>query len=684
MTEHFRRVPFLRILLPLVAGIILANSFPVISGEWCLIILPGLLLTAAFLFFLPGYHREKAGGVVITFFFLAVGFFLTRQENKPGKSLPPGIHCATLLEKPVLKSKSYRAEGIVTGVFYADSLTRASEKIVIYFAGTEKVEALRPGTMILFDRVPEVIENRGNPYEFDYKGYIARRGIRRQVYLNGDSWRPGGNDPVFRITVYAERTRDYLLGIYRQNGLEGTEYEILSALTLGYTKSMDAEIRQVFSATGAAHVLSVSGLHVGIVYMVFNLFFGFMRRQKATRYLFLFLAVLFLWGFAFITGLSPPVQRSALMFTVVLIGDNLRRPANIYNTLASSASLILVVNPNLLLDVGFQLSYAALLGIVYFQPMLAGIFGLKSKVGIYLWGLTAVSVAAQLTTFPLSSFYFHQFPVYFWLSNFVVIPTSFLFIFLGIFILATSPVSWMCAFLTKMAALVVRWLYHCLQEIEELPGAVLSGFDFTFFSMVISFIILGSAVLFIESKRARYLLLAGTCSILFILSGTVMRVYRNHRAEIILYNHEKPLVHLIFGSRNYILAPGEVLGDDFPEMTVKPVITHYDLEEPVLIPFESEFDDSIVIMKGNYLYFDGVVLGIAREGCEWDKTLTPAIVVGDIRSLRHLETPAGSRVVCYGNLKGDPPENVHFVKEEGAYHLSIRRRSNLKISEKVR
>ncbi len=353
--------------------------------------------------------------------------------------MPPGIHCATLLEKPVLKSKSYRAEGIVTGVFYADSLTWASEKIVIYFAGNEKVEALRPGTMILFDRVPEVIENRGNPYEFDYKGYIARRGIRRQVYLNGDSWRPGGNDPVFRITVYAERTRDYLLGIYSQNGLAGPEYEILSALTLGYKKSMDAEIKQVFSATGAAHVLAVSGLHVGIVYMVFNLFFGFLRRQKATRYPFLFLAVLFLWGFAFITGLSPSVQRSALMFTVVLIGENLHRPANIYNTLASSASLLLVVNPNLVLDVGFQLSYAAVLGIVYFQPIVAGIFRFTSKAGSYLWGLFAVSVAAQMTTFPLSCFYFHQFPVYFWMSNFIVIPAAFLFIFLGILYSSLPP-----------------------------------------------------------------------------------------------------------------------------------------------------------------------------------------------------------------------------------------------------
>ncbi len=208
-------------------------------------------------------------------------------------------------------------------------------------------------------------------------------------------------DPVFRLTVYAEKTRDYLLGIYSQNGLAGPEYEILSALTLGYKKSMDAEIKQVFSATGAAHVLAVSGLHVGIVYMVFNLFFGFLRRQKATRYPFLFLAVLFLWGFAFITGLSPSVQRSALMFTVVLIGENLHRPANIYNTLASSASLLLVVNPNLVLDVGFQLSYAAVLGIVYFQPIVAGIFRFTSKAGSYLWGLFAVSVAAQMTTFPL-------------------------------------------------------------------------------------------------------------------------------------------------------------------------------------------------------------------------------------------------------------------------------------------
>ncbi len=176
MTEHFRRVPFLRILLPLVAGIILAISFPDLPGGWCLIALAALLPAASFFFFLPGYRREIAGGVLITLFFLVLGFYLYRQENKPGKPLPPGVHLATVLEKPVLKSKSFRAEAIVTGVYSADSLTGAKEKIVMYFAGDEKLEAIRPGTMILFDRVPEVIETGEIPLSLIIRGILQGEG----------------------------------------------------------------------------------------------------------------------------------------------------------------------------------------------------------------------------------------------------------------------------------------------------------------------------------------------------------------------------------------------------------------------------------------------------------------------------------------------------------------------------
>ncbi len=674
----------MRILLPLVAGIALAMAFPIPPGAWIVFTLPVLLALAGFYFFLPGYNREVAGGAMISLFFLLLGFYQYRQVNKPLQPIPAGIYQATLLEKPVLKNRSYRAEGIITAVFRRDSLSGAKEKIIIYFAGDDSLATQDPGTVILFSRTPAMIENRGNPFDFDYKGYIARKGIHRQVFLNRDSWRTAGTDPVFRLTVYAEKTRDYLLGIYSRNGLSGTEYEILSALTLGYKKSMDAEIKQVFSATGAAHVLAVSGLHVGIVYMVFNLFFGFLRRQKAMRYLFLILAVLFLWGFAFITGLSPSVQRSALMFTVVLAGDNLRRPANIYNTLAASATLLLVADPNLLPDVGFQLSYAAVLGIVYFQPLLAEIFRFTSKAGNYVWGLFTVSVAAQMTTFPLSCFYFQQFPLFFWMSNFIVIPAAFLFIGLGMLILVTSPLPWISGFLAHAAALLVRGVYTGLQAIEGFPGSLVSGFNFSLSSLIISFTILFLVVLFLETKRARFLLMTMACASIFFLAGTAVRISQNNAREIILYNHKQPLVHLIYGRRNYIVAPGELFGDDFPEMTVKPVITRFHLGKPVLIPLESEFDDQLVIRKGNYLFFDGVVIGFDQEGYTWNEAFLPAIIVETGETGRNRGYPAGSRVVSYGRLRNDETGNIHHVLTDGAFRVSTGGRGASKISEKLR
>ena len=678
MIDYLLRVPFLRILLPYVAGVVLASSFPGLPGGWIMMILPLLWASAVVLFREPGFRREIAGGITLTLFFLFLGYVSTLQRNKPPGPFPSGLHVATLLEKPVLKNRSYRAETLITLVFKNDSALKVKERILVYLAESEAVDTLCAGDRIVFSRDPEEIRNRGNPYEFDYKRYIGRKGIYRQVYLKPGSWWYAGADPVFRFRVSAEKTRDFLLGIYRTNGLSGDEFEILAALTLGYKKSMDSEIRQVFAATGAAHVLAVSGLHVGIVYMIFNFLFGFLRRRKSMRLLFLALSVVMLWGFAFITGLSPSVQRSALMFTVVLAGEHLRRPANIYNTLALSAFLLMAVNPNLLFDAGFQLSYAAVLGIVYFQPMLAALWDIRNRPGKYLWGLITVSLASQITTFPLSGFYFHQFPVYFWISNFIVIPAAFLFVFLGILILVTSPVHAAAGFLARVAAFLIKLVYAGLVGIEKLPGSLIEGFGFQASSAAVAFLILFFTALFIESKKVRFLFCALCGVVLLNLSGTLTRVWYNHLKEMILYNCEEPVIHLIYGSCNYIVASRKLLEEDFPEMVVKPVALHFRLQNPVLIPLESDYEDAVLIKHGRYLFFDGEVVGVDPDGKPWDITFPPAILVADAGAGNRTEYPPGSKVVSYAVLYQAGDLKVHSVKEQGAFRHRIRQHGDLK------
>jgi competence protein ComEC len=672
MIDYLQRFPFVRILLPFLAGILLEPVLPIKGSIPFLIILLLILPVICFIVRESEYYRNILGGLLFTLFFLIAGIYLSAEKNKPVVHIKADYYCATLIEKPVEKARSYKAEVLVTALIQGDSVITTREKLIIYFEKTGKAEALNPGSCIYFHQNPEEIENPGNPFEFDYKNYIGRQGISRQVYLKEQSWITSGNDPVFRITIMAEKVRDYLLDIYKSKGLTGTEFEILSALTLGYKKSMDPEIKQVFAATGASHVLAVSGLHVGIVYLVFNLFFGYLRKNRHTKYIFLLLAISFLWGFAFITGLSPSVQRSALMFTIVLIGENLRRPANIYNTLAASASVLLAINPTLFFDAGFQLSYAAVFGIVYFQPRLNALFSFKSKPAAYAWGLLTVSVAAQITTFPLSCYYFNQFPVYFWMSNFLVIPLAFVFIFLGIWILAFSPVAVVSGILAKIAILLVKILYILLQRIENLPGALVRGFNFPLIFMFLAFSLTVLLILFLETKKSRYFIIFSGLLVCSFLIASAIKIYQNQNKEIIAYKLDEPVLHLIYGRTNYILSAENILKNEFPVREINTVIKKERLLKPVIIPLETDYSDAVLQKRGNWLFFDGTIIGFPEKNCKWDTVCKPDIIITGNTFSKSTRFPEHALILNYsGIICTDNPvnENVYWIQKQGAWRF---------------
>jgi len=493
------------------------------------------------------------------------------------------------------------------------------------------------------------------------------------LYLDEHSWVVGGEDKGFMLLVLAEKTRDRLLDIYRRNGLEGDAFDVLSALTLGYKKSLDPETRQLFSSTGAAHVLAVSGLHVGIVYMVFSLLFGFLRTRRSTRILYVAAALLLLWCFAFITGMSPSVRRSALMFTVVLAGENLRRPANIYNTLALSAFILLVSDPNLLYDAGMELSFAAVAGIVFFQPRLRTLFQFRNKAANWLWDLFTVSLAAQLTTFPLSSYYFNQFPLYFWLSNFIVIPAALVFIVLGMLILATAPAVQLSGFLTAMAGLLVKGLLRVLECIGDLPGSLLSGFSFPASSLFLSFALILLTAWFMATRKPVFLMASFLAASLLFLTGAVRRAGRNLRSEIIAYHCDDPVVHLISGRDNYLLAPEAVLHNNFPEWEVRSVTTTYGLRKPVPLPFESDFQDGEVVKKGNFIFFKGRVIALQQEEELDCGFVVPDLIIYCRKSAKNARFPAAAQVAAYA--PEDPRQKAapayHSIPARGAWSCRL-------------
>lgn len=670
----------MRMLIPLVAGILLATAFsgiPVLPQPVILCYgLSGVLfffLIGAFLLFRVPSWRPLISGVVLLFlFFFLVGVTIGLQQESRSSGITGDRYMATLLEKPYFKNRSFRGEALLTGVRMRDSLMATREKVMVYFSSAGAEERLEAGSRILFTVDPSDIVNRGNPGEFDYRGYAASKGIYRQVFLSGKPWQDAGRDPRFRLRVMAENTRDHLLGIYRASGLSGKEYEILSALTLGYKKSMEGEIRQLFADTGASHVLAVSGLHTGIVYMIFSVLLGFLRKGKTTRYVFLVAAFAALWSFAFITGLAPSVQRSALMFSVVLAGENLRRPANTWNTLAASAFLLLFANPRLLTDVGFQLSYAAVGGIVFFQPRIAHLFFFRSRVVRYLWELLAVSLASQITTFPLSCFYFHQFPLYFWVSNFIVIPAAFIFIFLGILVLVTSVWPLLSMFLAGITGMLTTGVCFLLGKVASLPWAVLPGIGFPVTSLLLSYVTLVMVILFLVTRKSYYLqgiLLSAT---LLFFAGAILRYRQAGVREIIVYNSREPQIHLIHGRENYLLVSGESEDEGRVPQEAGAYIQACRLKKPVVIAIGGDYDDALVLKRGNLFSFGGLLAGIVTGDSRWPGEAKPRLLIVT-RAGSHPTEPAGDGWIVSTSSRGEKQGSpkVHYTASMGAWRQQL-------------
>ncbi|CAM3343542.1 hypothetical protein FLLO111716_05365 [Flavobacterium longum] len=289
----------------------------------------------------------------------------------------------------------------------------------------------------------EIIMNQPplNPGQFDYGKYLDDQAIAAQFFLTEKNHQVTGLEK--NLSHYADATRNRIIRTLRQSGFNERELQVLHALVLGQQQDISPDIVSDYQAAGAVHILSVSGLHMGFVLLFVNFLLNRLPRTRRYNLIRVAATVLLLWAFAFIAGLSASVVRAATMFSFVAIGNSLNRSANIYHTLLVSVLLILLLNPAFINDVGFQLSYAALFFIIWLQPALGALWTPKSKIVKYFWDIVTVSFAAQLGTLPLSIFYFHQFPMLFFVTNLVVIPM--LSVIMGLAAVATIPAAFGCA-----------------------------------------------------------------------------------------------------------------------------------------------------------------------------------------------------------------------------------------------
>ncbi len=424
--------PILVILLAFIAGIICYDAYRV-SWFWIVII---LLLTISFLFVLhrlafkrPLYAIAFTTGISVVF--IALGYLTSERANTLNNDTHfthtntsnPNTFLFSIDE--VLKPTMYQDKYVVTLKTINKKAT--SGKVILNINKDSASQRLRVGTWYYTRALLLPVPKPKNPYQFDYGSYLKRKQIYGQLSINKNELLISQHTSS-GLRVWASRFRESVLKSIHSHSFTSDQLAVIDALVLGQKNGIDKQMSTNYASAGMMHILAVSGLHVGIILLLLRLITKPIADYKL-RWLRSIIIIAMIWAFAFITGLSPSVLRAATMFSFLEVGQQLGGKRKTTDAVMASAMLLLLYDPFLIYQVGFQLSYLAVIGILWIQPWLSSFYTPRYYIDRLLWGIATVSVAAQLGVLPLSLFYFHQFPGLFFLSNVIIIP--FLGIILG-------------------------------------------------------------------------------------------------------------------------------------------------------------------------------------------------------------------------------------------------------------
>ncbi len=539
----WQEIPLVRILAPYVAGVLLGKYLP---GAPYTGYLPAALITGLLLLYFWQRRRIAFGrrvwfGAGLSLLLGGLGFWvMSRQQvmDQPGHfshHWKPGAGVlATVLTGGAAAGDSW--EQVLLDVVAVESETGewrpAEGRLLTYQRGTLPKQG---DTLLLRCRINR-ITSPPNPLAFDYARYMGNRGIFHQAFVRLDEkllypfrGRPG-------IRRQAEQLRHRCLRILNRHLSNPDAFAVGAALVLGYREALEDELRDAYAQSGAIHILAVSGLHVGLVYLAFSLGLRWLPRTSTVwRLLQVLIQLAGIWGFVLLAGLPPSAVRAATMFSFFVIGRVLSRDASVYNILAAAAFCMLIIDPRLLFDVGFQLSYAAVLGIVSWQGSIYRSLYLSHPAFDYFWKLISVSLAAQLATFPLSLYYFNQFPLLFWLSGLIAVPAASLILGGGISLLLLSEAPWLGKAIGQALQLLISTVNVSMSWISALPGSRISGLWIDAWVLALWYALILAVVLAFYRRRGNYWVLALGLLLVLLLYRAGRRWFALVQRQLVVY-----------------------------------------------------------------------------------------------------------------------------------------------------
>lgn len=602
----WKKAPFVRVLISLMTGIIIQWFWQFLPAVWYSV-LAGAVLCAISFFYFPLFKRYRLGflnGIATLLPFLAIGALLVWHHDVRNSQHWVGSHLkensalvVTLDETLVEKNKSFKADASITHLIEDDKTISLKGKIIIYFKKDSVLPPLAYGSQIIFKKPLQEIKNSGNPGGFDYKRYALFHGITHQVYLKPEEFIALRETKRKWLPSFLEVTREKVLNILRSNIKGSKESGLAEALLIGYKDDLDKSLVQSYTNTGVVHIIAISGLHLGLIYLLLVQLLKPMQRRKYVKWLRPLIIVCGLWLFSLLAGAQPSILRSAVMFTCIVLGENLTKKTSIYNNLALSAFLLLCYNPYWLWDVGFQLSYSAVLSIVVFMRPLYNLLYIKNKLLDFFWKLNAVTIAAQILTLPLSIYHFHQFPTHFLLTNFVAVPLSSLILLGEIFLCIISFIPLAALFVGRILSWLIWLMNSYVEKIETLPFSLWDGLQINILQVVLLFILITGAGYWMLEKRKTGLRIGLVALLSFFITRSFSFWEKSKQQKVIVYNVGQNQAIDFINGRHFIFA-GE------PDLQKNDFVRNFHLETSRILQRVSQTDFLNGFLRNeNYISF---------------------------------------------------------------------------------
>jgi len=552
------------ITLALIVGIFV-SAFLKLPTVTMLYLLGGGFLILALVYFIsnkvlnPRFYFALTG--FILFVLLGVGRMTLNKEVNFKTHYTHHLKNANSLVLEVNKvlkpSKKYtKYEVRVTQI---DS-QKTSGKLLFYLKKDSTQSDLKIGQFLFTDATIRALPKPQNPYQFDYKTYLENKHIYRQIYTDKSAIILLDKRKK-SLYSYAQDFRTKIIKTFVKKGLKGDELAVVEALLLGEKQDISTSLRQDYANAGAVHILAISGLHIGIIMFLLSWLLKPLEYFKNGKNYKLIIIILFLWVYALIAGLSPSIIRATTMFTALSISLFSQRKTDVYNILALSAFVLLLINPHYLFDVGFQMSYLAVLAIVAIQPKLVLLWHPQYKVVHYFWQLLCVSTAAQIGVVPLSLYYFHQFPGLFFLTNLVVIPLLGLILGFGLLLVFLASINTLPLFLMKIYQNVIHYLNLFISWVSHQESFLIRDISFSLILMLSSYFVITTVYNWANYKKYKAVLFVLTALISFQSVLFYEKYTANHNKRFVVFDsYKKPLIAVQNGQSLYLLKGQDTTG----------------------------------------------------------------------------------------------------------------------------